>query len=123
MEKKIRQLSLIDTVLSYSHRIETSKAMATLSEIDKMVDCLVLIVLVKGLDKTHSGKGSLHPVNFETKLKMLLVWHTFNLSDEHLEHQLIDMRSFQQFMGLSYEEEIPDVTTLRNFKESLSHIN
>jgi len=119
MEKKNRQLSLMDAVLSYSRRKKTSKAVATLSEIDKLVNWQALVGLVKGLDKTQSGKGGRPPISFEIKLKMLFLQHTFNLSDEQLEDQLIDRLSFQQFVGLSYEEEIPDFTTLWNFKEAL----
>jgi putative ABC transport system permease protein len=50
---------------------------------------------------------------------MLVLRHTFGLSDEQLEHQLIYRLSFQQFVGRSYEEEIPYFTTLWNFKEAL----
>ena len=32
---------------------------------------------------------------------------------------MIDRLSFQQFVGLSYDEEIPDFTTIWHFKESL----
>ncbi len=45
--------------------------------------------------------------------------YTFNLSDEELEDQLIDRLSFQQFVGLSFEQEIPDFTTIWKFKEAL----
>ena len=119
MEKNNRQLSLMDAVLSYSRRKKTSKAVATLSEIAKMVNWQALVTLVKGLDKTQGGKGGRPPISFEIKLKMLFLQHIFNLSDEQLEDQLIDRLSFQQFVGLSYEEEIPDFTTLWNFKEAL----
>lgn len=41
------------------------------------------------------------------------------MSDEELEDQLIDRLSFQQFVGLSFNEEIPDFTTIWKFKEAL----
>ena len=50
---------------------------------------------------------------------MLFLQYAFNLSDEELEDQLIDRLSFQQFVGLSYDEEIPDFTTIWKFKEAL----
>ena len=50
---------------------------------------------------------------------MLFLQNAFNLSDEELEDQLIDRMSFQQFTGLSYNEEIPDFTTIWHFKEAL----
>lgn len=78
-----------------------------------------MVTIVKGVDKAQEGKGGRPPINFEVKLKMLFLQHTFNLSDEELEDQLIDRLSFQQFVGLSFEEEMPDFTTLWNFKEAL----
>ncbi|MFV0389905.1 MAG: transposase [Pyrinomonadaceae bacterium] len=62
------------------------------------------------LDKTRSGKGGRPPISFEVKLKMLFLQYAFNLSDEELEDQLIDRLSFQEFVGLGYDEEIPDFT-------------
>ncbi|MFM8849903.1 MAG: transposase [Cytophagales bacterium] len=120
MEQKNRQLSLMDAVLSYSRRKKTSKAVATLSEIDKIVNWQALVGLLKELDKTQGGKGGRPPISFEIKLKMLFLQHTFNLSDEQLEDQLIDRLSFQQFVGLDYEEEIPDFTASNIRKRSLT---
>ena len=45
--------------------------------------------------------------------------HMFNLSDEELEDQVIDRLSFQWFAGLSFDEDIPDFTTIWKFKEGL----
>lgn len=54
---------------------------------------------------------------------MLFLQYTFNLSDEELEDQLIDRLSFQQFVGLNFDQEIPDFTTIWNFKEALIRNN
>ena len=50
---------------------------------------------------------------------MLFIQYLYNLSDPELENQLIDRLSFQQFVGLSFNNEIPDFTTLWRFKEKL----
>jgi len=113
------QLSLMDAVLSFSRRKKTSKAVATLDTISKIVNWQALVNIVSRLDKTQTGKGGRPPISFEIKLKMLFLQHTFNLSDEELEDQLIDRLSFQQFVGLSFDQEIPDFTTIWNFKEAL----
>ena len=105
--------------MSLSRREKISKAVTTLAELNKLVNWQALVGLVKGLDKTQSGKGGRPPISFEVKLKMLFLQYTFNLSDEQLEDQLIDRLSFQQFVGLSYDQEIPDFTTVWNFKEAL----
>ena len=117
--QKSNQLSLMDAVLSFSRRSKTSKAVTTLSSIDKMVNWQALVNIVSCLDRSQSGKGGRPPISFEIKLKMLFLQYTFNLSDEELEDQLIDRLSFQQFVGLSFEQEIPDFTTIWKFKEAL----
>jgi transposase, IS5 family len=116
---KSKQLSLMDAVLSLSRRKKTSKAVRTLGAISELVDWDALVKVVSVLDKTGEGKGGRPPISFEIKLKMLFLQYTFNLSDEELEDQLIDRLSFQQFVGLGYDEEIPDFTTIWHFKEGL----
>lgn len=114
-----KQLTLMDAVLSFSRRKKTSKAVSTLSTISQLVNWQALVNIVKELDQSQNGKGGRPPIPFEIKLKMLFLQHTFNLSDEELEDQLIDRLSFQEFVGLSFEQEIPDFTTLWKFKEAL----
>ena len=117
MENK--QLTFLDAVMGFSRRRKVSKAVRTLSEIDALVDWRVLAEIVSVLDRTQTGKGGRPPIGFEIKLKMMFLQYLFNLSDEELEDQLIDRLSFQQFVGLSYNEEIPDFTTIWKFKEAL----
>lgn len=109
----------MDAVMSMSRRKKVSRAVRTLDEIGKMVDWEALVEVVAGLDRTRGGKGGRPPISFKVKLKMLFLQYTFNLSDEELEDQLIDRLSFQQFVGLGYDEEIPDFTTFWHFKEGL----
>jgi transposase, IS5 family len=114
-----QQLSLMDAVLSFSRRKKTSKALATLATISTLVNWQALVNIVTGLDKSQTSRGGRPPISFEVKLKMLFLQYTFSLSDEELEDQLIDRLSFQQFVGLSFDQEIPDFTTIWNFKEAL----
>jgi IS5 family transposase len=116
---KSKQLSLMDAVLNLSRRKKVSRAVGTLGAIGGLVDWDALVKVVSVLDKTREGKGGRPPISFEIKLKMLFLQYTFNLSDEELEDQLIDRLSFQQFVGLGYDEEIPDFTTIWHFKEGL----
>lgn len=117
---KEKQLTLMDAMLTMSRRKKISRAVGTLESIGKLVDWQALVRIVEPLDKTREGRGGRPPVPFEVKLKMLFLQHTFNLSDEELEDQLIDRLSFQQFVGLGYDEEIPDFTTFWKFKEKLA---
>ena len=109
----------MDAMLGMSRRKKVSRAVGTLGEIEKLVDWRVLAEIVNALDRTKSGRGGRPPIDFEIKLKMLFLQYTFNLSDEELEDQLIDRLSFQQFVGLGYDQEIPDFTTFWHFKEAL----
>ncbi|MBX3295418.1 MAG: IS5 family transposase [Acidobacteria bacterium] len=102
-----------------SRRKKVSGAVRRLEEIGKMVDWEGLAEIVSGLDRTRGRKGGRPPISFKVKLKMMFLQYTFNLSDEELEDQLIDRLSFQQFVGLGYDEEIPDLTTFWHFKEGL----
>ena len=109
----------MDAMLTLSRRKKTSRAVGTLESIGKLVDWEALVKIVEQLDRTREGRGGRPPVSFEVKLKMLFLQHAFNLSDEELEDQLADRLSFQQFVGLGYDEEIPDFTTFWKFKEKL----
>ena len=109
----------MDAVLKMSRRKKVSRAVGTLGEMEKLVDWRMLVEIVKGLNRTREGRGGRRPIDFEIKLKMLFLQSTFNLSDEELEDQLIDRLSFQQFVGLGYDQEIPDFTTVWHFKEAL----
>jgi len=51
--------------------------------------------------------------------KMLVLQQLFNLSDEELEFQVNDRRSFEEFVGLGVMNDIPDATTVAFFRERL----
>ena len=50
---------------------------------------------------------------------MLVLQQLFNLSDEELEFQASDRRSFEEFVGLGVMNSIPDATTIAFFRERL----
>ncbi|WP_259724235.1 transposase [Synechococcus sp. CS-1332] len=50
---------------------------------------------------------------------MLVLQQLFNLSDEELEFQVNDRRSFEEFFGLGVMNIIPDATTIAFFRERL----
>jgi IS5 family transposase len=50
---------------------------------------------------------------------MLVLQQLFNLSDEELEFQVNDRRSFEEFVGLGVMNSIPDATTVAFFRERL----
>jgi IS5 family transposase len=50
---------------------------------------------------------------------MLMLGKLYCLSDEQLEFQCADRRSFSRFLGLSAADAVPDANTIRHFRETL----
>lgn len=111
------QLSIADQ--QFSQRRKTSRTAKMLDKIKTFVDWTSIEKEVKIIDKTQSGQGGRPPLPLGWKIKMLFVQFLFNLSDPKLEDELIDNLSFQRFVGINWNNEIPDFTTLWRFKEAL----
>ena len=50
---------------------------------------------------------------------MLTLQQLFNLSDEEVEFQVNDRRSFEEFVGLGVINRIPDATMIASYRERL----
>jgi len=114
----INQLSFGDGLLS--KRKKTSRMLKKLSEIDQIIDWQPLVDLVRVIDKTDPEKGGRPRKDLLWMIKAIFLQHLFNLSDPELEDQLIDRLSFQQFVGIHLDQEIPSFTTFWRFKEALA---
>ncbi|MCT0199529.1 transposase, partial [Synechococcus sp. CS-1325] len=66
--------------------------------------------------KSNAGRKRIDPLIL---FKMLVLQQLFNLSDEELEFQVNDRRSFEEFVGLGVMNTIPDATTIAFFRERL----
>ena len=66
--------------------------------------------------KSTAGRKRIDPLIL---FKMLVLQQLFNLSDEELEFQVNDRRSFEEFVGLAIMNSIPDATTIAFFRERL----
>lgn len=66
--------------------------------------------------KSNAGRKRIDPIIL---FKMLVLQQLFNLSDEELEFQVNDRRSFEEFVGLGVMNTIPDATTIAFFRERL----
>ena len=66
--------------------------------------------------KSNAGRKRIDPLIL---FKMLVLQQLFNLSDEELEFQVNDRRSFEEFVGLGVMNSIPDATTVAFFRERL----
>ncbi len=54
---------------------------------------------------------------------MQVLQQLFNLSDDEVEFQVNDRRTFEEFVGLRVMNDIPDVTTVAFFRERLRKVN
>ena len=113
--KQKSQLSLLDS--AFSGRTKRSRTDELLKNIDKFVNWDSLESICKRMYKeTNRGRPSF-PIIFA--LKCLILQYLYNLSDPALEDALIDRLSFQRFLGISFDTEIPDFTTIWRFRERL----
>ncbi len=64
--------------------------------------------------KSNVGRKRIDPL---VLFQMLVLQQLFNLSNEELEFQVNDRRSFEEFVGLGVMNDIPDATTVAIFRE------
>ena len=66
--------------------------------------------------KSNAGRKRIDPLIL---FKMLVLQQLFNLSDQELEFQVNDRRTFEHFVGLGVMTSIPDATTVAFFRDRL----
>jgi IS5 family transposase len=92
----------------------------SLSRLDAVIDWESFRPLLEAvLDTPAKGPGGPHPYDPLKMFKALLVQRFYNLSDEQTEYQINDRLSFQQFIGWTLADKIPDANTLWDFREAL----
>lgn len=74
-------------------------------------------VLLQELYPSRRGRPSYPPL---VLFKALLLQQWYNLSDPGLEEAIRDRLSFQQFLGVSSQDPVPDETTLCRFRGMLA---
>jgi IS5 family transposase len=113
--KQKSQLSLLDG--AFNTRTKSSRTDKLLKKINTFVDWENLESLCKRMYKdSKRGRPS---VPIIVALKCLVLQYLYNLSDPALEDALIDRLSFQRFLGISFDTELPDFTTIWRFRERL----
>ncbi|MEI6082692.1 MAG: IS5 family transposase [Verrucomicrobiota bacterium] len=91
-----------------------------LSRLDAVIDWESFRPLLEAaLDKPAQGPGGPRPNDPLKLFKALLVQRFYGLSDEQTEYQINDRLSFQQFIGWTLADKIPDANTLWDFREAL----
>src|SRR5438105_1404455 len=115
--KNFQQLTLAENM--FSIRSKSSRVVMTLNKIRTLVDWDKLEKKISVIDKTQQGIGGRPRIPLQWMLRMLFIQSIYNLSDPELEDQLIDRKSFQDFVGIHQGVEIPDFSSLWRFKEAL----
>ena len=89
--------------------------------LNQHVNFVALAVEIDHIAPRPSDKrGGRPPYPTELMVRVLVLQHLYNLSDEALEYQLLDRLSFQRFCGLRHSSTIPDANTLWVFRERIS---
>jgi IS5 family transposase len=73
--------------------------------------------------KERKSNAGAKPKDVVMMFKGLVVQNLYGLSDDQLEYQLEDRRSFQRFLGLNKHERSPDAKTFWVFREKLTQLN
>jgi len=113
------QLSILDS--AFSARKKRSRTDKLLKKINKFVNWDRLETICKGMYK--DSKRGRPTIPIVIALKCLILQFLYGLSDPELEDALIDRFSFQRFLGISFDTEIPDFTTIWRFRERLIKAN
>ena len=115
IKKQHSQLTILDGV--FSRRKKRSRSDSLLESIDKFIDWTPLVEQCVVMFKKSKRGRPTTPIIFS--LKCLFIQFLYGLSEPALEDALIDRLSFQRFLGISFDKEIPDFTTIWKFKARL----
>ena len=64
-------------------------------------------------------KGGRPPFDLMMMFKIQILQGIYNLSDDQMEYQITDRRSFMRFLGLKISDKVPDSKTIWYFRETL----
>ena len=111
------QLSFFD---EENRMAKISKLGDPLERLDKVIDWKKFVPLLnKAMKKEKKETGRPH-YPYLQMFKILIVQRLYNLSDEQMEFQLNDRRTFTRFVGLEAGNSIPDAKTIWLFRDTLT---
>lgn len=93
-----------------------------LSALDQVVDWDAFRSVLRAVHhrKNRKNRSGRKPIDELMMFKILVLQSFYNLSDEQMEYQIEDRRSFRRFLGLSHENtRAPDRNTIWQFREKL----
>ena len=69
--------------------------------------------------KDRKSNAGAKPIDVILMFKILVLQQLNNLSDDRIEYQIRDRLSFMRFLGLNFEDKVPDAKTVWLFRENL----
>ncbi len=95
-----------------------------LEKLNEAIDWSIFVPLLRrGLKKRSKGRSGRKGFPLLLMFKILVLQSLYNLSDEQAEYQIRDRLSFMRFLGLSFEDKVPDEKTIWLFREKLREAN
>jgi IS5 family transposase len=113
-----KQMSFVDSCMEY--KMPAKAKDYYLDKINKIIDWLPIEKALNTLYTSERGRQSKPPL---VMFKMLLIQSYYHLSDPELELAVADRISFRRFVGISFEESVPDETTVVRFRQRLGSAN
>lgn len=94
-----------------------------LLELDMTVDWDAFRPLLNKIhEKERKSQAGARPKDVVMMFKGLVIQNLYGLSDDQLEYQIEDRRSFQVFLGLGNHQRAPDAKTFWAFKNRLAQL-
>lgn len=103
-------------------RTQSKRALET---INRKINWDDLIKPIEEKLESSKNKNSLagrRPFSLEVIVKCFILQTIYNLSDQRLEEEIADRRSFQIFLGINSGDSIPDETTLVRYRKTFSSL-
>jgi len=96
----------------------------TLNQINSIMDWEIFLPVLDRIPaadpKGPGGRPSFHPMFM---FKVLVLQSLYGLSDEQTQYQILDRRSFHDFLDITEADTVPDQNTIRGFRETLTRSN
>ncbi len=112
----MKQMTFSD--MEYSGRKRVTQKEKFLKEMNEIIPWAEWVSIIEPY--YPKGKRGRPPRGIEVMLRMYLLQNWFNLSDEGVEDAIYDSYAMRSFIGINFlEEQVPDATTLLNFRHLL----
>lgn len=108
----------------FEKHIKTQSKRA-LETINQKINWNELIIPIEEKLESSKNKNSLagrRPFSLELIVKCFILQTIYNLSDQRLEEEIADRRSFQIFLEINSGDSIPDETTLVRYRKTFSSL-